>query len=159
MFTFVIDTDKYAGNFERQMCAYITGRYGDCMVGKEYADMYNESVTSICFDERVIDQPDDHGCWRPCRLEETPGLVNIGGGKVVKEEEAKDIDIAYPAFYSVGILFEERPTQEMIDFMKKRAEEFLSLPFEDEWEKSRMPSKIAGFRLLETRTEVVEEKL
>ncbi|KKK83825.1 hypothetical protein LCGC14_2789530, partial [marine sediment metagenome] len=30
---FIIDTDSYAGNFEREMCAYITGRVGECGVG------------------------------------------------------------------------------------------------------------------------------
>lgn len=26
-FAFVIDTDRYAGNFERMMCGYVTGRH------------------------------------------------------------------------------------------------------------------------------------
>jgi hypothetical protein len=34
---FVVDTDTYAGNFEREMCAYITGQVGECEVGEEIA--------------------------------------------------------------------------------------------------------------------------
>ena len=32
---FVVDTDTYAGNFEREMCAFMTGITGACGVGKE----------------------------------------------------------------------------------------------------------------------------
>jgi len=39
-FIFVIDTDTYAGNFERPMCAYMTGRVGECGVGEEFAEMF-----------------------------------------------------------------------------------------------------------------------
>ena len=28
-FLLVIDTNSYAGNFERQLCAYVTGQIGD----------------------------------------------------------------------------------------------------------------------------------
>ena len=34
---FIVDTDSYAGNFEREMCAYMTGHIGECSVGEEYA--------------------------------------------------------------------------------------------------------------------------
>ena len=37
-YLFVIDTDSYSGNFEREMCAYCTGQIGDCEVGIEHAD-------------------------------------------------------------------------------------------------------------------------
>lgn len=44
-FLFVIDTDAYAGNFEREMCAYMTGHVGDCAVGDDKAKMYHEEET------------------------------------------------------------------------------------------------------------------
>ena len=31
----IIDTEDYAGSFERPMVAYITGQLGDCGVGEE----------------------------------------------------------------------------------------------------------------------------
>ncbi len=33
-YLFVIDTDTYAGNFEREMCAYVTGQIGECEVSR-----------------------------------------------------------------------------------------------------------------------------
>ncbi len=36
-YLFVIDTDTYAGSFEREICAYVTGQIGECEVGKEEA--------------------------------------------------------------------------------------------------------------------------
>ena len=32
---FIIHTDSYAGAFEREICAHITGLVGDCEVGEE----------------------------------------------------------------------------------------------------------------------------
>jgi hypothetical protein len=34
-YVFIIDTEQYAGNFEREMCAYCTGILGDCEVGED----------------------------------------------------------------------------------------------------------------------------
>jgi hypothetical protein len=33
LWLFIVDTDSYAGNFERCMCAYMTGQIGECEVG------------------------------------------------------------------------------------------------------------------------------
>ena len=41
---FVIDTKQYAGNFEREMCAHITGHIGECEVGR---DMVQEGIAEI----------------------------------------------------------------------------------------------------------------
>ena len=39
----IIDTDTYAGNFERELCAYVTGIVRDCEVGIEIAEKENVS--------------------------------------------------------------------------------------------------------------------
>lgn len=44
---FIIDTDSYSGNFEREMCAYITGHIGDCLVGFEEAEDYLSKYEKI----------------------------------------------------------------------------------------------------------------
>ncbi len=47
-FTFVIDTENYAGNFERDMTAYICGIVGDCGVGGDEARIfYKEEGRSL----------------------------------------------------------------------------------------------------------------
>lgn len=32
-YSIVVETDSYAGNFEREMCAFMTGHIGKCEVG------------------------------------------------------------------------------------------------------------------------------
>lgn len=93
-YVFVIDTTDYAGNFEREMCAYVTGVVGECEVGSEFAEMYEEEMKqeeSIFFeylDHRC--EEDDHGFARPAAIWTTPGWFNHGMGGVFREgEEAK----------------------------------------------------------------------
>ena len=86
---FVIDTDAYAGNFEREMVAYCTGEVGDCGVGKESAELYRNQLgleeyegsfadngTGPC----VMRRADDHGCDRPAACWPNPNWVNDGVG-------------------------------------------------------------------------------
>jgi len=97
-FAFVIDTDSYAGNFEREMTAYITGHIGECGVGDEYIE-----ELPINFDN-IIDVPDEHGCYRPTTI------WPLSGTKT--------------KYNAVAIFFETSPSQEQIDFMKERSYTF-----------------------------------
>lgn len=58
-YIFIIDTDEYSGNFERDLCGYITGCVGDCEVGQEYADKFFEEMEGTKF----IDE-DFHMFWK-----------------------------------------------------------------------------------------------
>jgi hypothetical protein len=70
----VFDTDAYAGNFEREMCAYITGRYGVCEVGKELAEsVLPELGHAAWYEDHVVPEPDEHGTWRPASIWPTAG--------------------------------------------------------------------------------------
>jgi len=44
LYIFVIDTDYYAGNFERNLCAYATGYVGECGVGRQMAQQFYEDM-------------------------------------------------------------------------------------------------------------------
>jgi hypothetical protein len=133
-FTFVVDTNQYAGNFERQLCAYITGLVGDCDVGGEYSTLFQQEETTPPFDE-VVAYPDDHGCFRPCEI-----FKDSKGAK----------------YNSVAIHFETRPTASHIEIMKRRA--FLFPTALTKYDSSRLGKiKITGFRLIEqTCTHKVE---
>lgn len=100
-YIFVVDTEEYAGNFERQLCAYATGKIGDCGVGREER---NQFLKDMKFDD-YYDEPNDHlfsfleqkpderGCWRPCATWATPGWFNHGMGgnfRDGQEREAKE---------------------------------------------------------------------
>ena len=63
-YAIVIKTDTYAGNFEREMCAYLTGHIGECQVGKE---LVNEEIKEL-FNGFIQDEADDYGCNRPVTL-------------------------------------------------------------------------------------------
>lgn len=121
-----IDTDQYSGNFERQMCAYITGRVGECGVGEELVAEAEEALTEEVRDwlcEHVIDEPDDNGCHRPTSIWPTPNRANDGFGNhrdATPEEEAK----GYSAYESVAIFFDVVPPPEIMDIIRARAATF-----------------------------------
>lgn len=102
----VIKTDKYAGNFERELTAYCTGVIGDCEVGDEEAGKFHDEVDEKYHDlfyDYVGSEPDDHGCYRPCDLDE--------------------LDTTTPT-QSFVIFFCAKPTIEMENIMKERIEDF-----------------------------------
>lgn len=71
-YALVIRTDSYAGNFEREMCAYVTGNIGEFEVSKKYID---SSITDK-WKELIVEKLDDRGYWGPVSLggcESTPG--------------------------------------------------------------------------------------
>ena len=132
---FVIDTDQYAGNFEREMCAHVTGRIGECEVGEEYVD---DEIRDL-FDN-VIDMPDDSDCYRPttCFLSKDGKSNN-----------------------SVAIFFDknEPPTDEQIEIMKERSLTFLhayrTVGDMAEFNKNKTIN-IFGYRLIKYLTEITE---
>jgi len=86
-FYFVIDTENYAGNFERQMCAYATGQIGHCGVGEEEQGLFGEDEDIDKFDDLITLEPDEHGCSRPVKIYLTPGWFNNGVGGHYNESE------------------------------------------------------------------------
>lgn len=89
---FIVDTNKYSGNFERQMCAFMTGQMGDCGVGYEEACIFDKEVINKSiiefFEENILQVKDENGTCRPCEIETTPNIYNNGlGFDYVKGEE------------------------------------------------------------------------
>jgi len=94
-YSIVIKTNQYAGNFERELCAHLTGIIGECEVGEEYVD---EAITEI-FEESVAQMADDNGCRRP---------VSLGS----QNEGASGQDVV--------IYFDYEPTKEQVEIIKER---------------------------------------
>lgn len=86
---FLIDTDSYSGNFERELCAWITGQVGECGVGDglaESARAYLPNDLVRWFEFHTGHVADDHGCSRPAAIWPTPGFFNDGFGNQWPED-------------------------------------------------------------------------
>lgn len=145
-FIFVVHTKNYSGNFERELCAFITGKVGECEVGDEHVPDFQENVLPVLadkFDRMIMQKPDeDNGCRRPCAIWPTPGRYNNGMGGHF-DVTAEVTERQWPAYESVAIFFSEQPTQDMIDLMKQRATQY-----DEEIE----TISITGFQLLNEKT-------
>lgn len=115
---FIIDTDTYAGNFERELTAWCTGHIGECCVGKGYADSFREECPAMvdAFDDLIIHLPDEYQCYRPTTIYPTPGWSNDGNGHHTHDESG-----AFPAYQSVAIFCRERPSADVVYFLRQRA--------------------------------------
>lgn len=81
----VVDTDAYAGNFERESIAFATGLVGECEVGSGEAALALDELdkkTVEWWKKHAIHQVDEeNGCRRPALLVPTPGYFNNGYGQ------------------------------------------------------------------------------
>ncbi len=139
-FGFIVKTDAYTGNFEREMCAYMTGQIGECEVGKSYVDQEEKPSLDKLF-HNILFLPDEHGCCRPVSMLAGDLYFNL---KIPHEEQ---ID-------SLVIYFNDEPTAEQIEVLKKKAYEFPQV-----WEENRQVYvkhsrlvKILGFIIVENET-------
>ncbi len=107
-FIFVIDTNNYAGNFEREMCAYITGQFGECGVGDDVAEAARPNIRNLeWFKTHIKHKRDDSGCRRPVSIYATPGWFNNGMGGVFPDDgyhevEAKEALVESMTEYHAG---------------------------------------------------------
>jgi hypothetical protein len=135
---FVIDTDSYAGNFEREMTAYLTGIIGECEVGEELV----EREIKKKFEQYVQSVPDEHGCYRPTSCWKSPNSKS---------------------YNSVAIFFYNKPTQEQIDFLKERVKNFDEVYKTRgrmaKFNKNKPEIKILGFRLIEFKSQTKESEI
>lgn len=132
-FAFIIDTDSYAGNFEREMTAFVTGEIGECEVGKE---LIQSDFDYEGFDDIILQVPDEHGFYRPTSC--WPVEYEVDGGKPNN---------------AVAMFLNERPSEEMIKLMKSRValfpEVFNATGRMAKYNKNKPLINILEFRLLE----------
>ena len=87
----IIDTTLYSGDFERHLCAYLTGQTGECGVGRELADQVaGELRDAAWWAEHTVQTADENGCHCPVAIAPTPGFANDGmGGHYENTEEGR----------------------------------------------------------------------
>lgn len=166
-----IDTDQYSGNFEREMCAFVTGQIGECGVGKQFVDGAQEELSEIplntvdgesiktihdWIDCHIAMEMDDRRCERPASIWPTPGRVNNGRGRHFNESELKKescwAGTHWPAYESVAIFFDEVPPKEVLDVIAARAKHFAeNRPDLKPWHGKKIPLKLLSIRVLEPK--------
>lgn len=134
-FTFAIDTNEYAGNFERETTAFVVGVYGDCGKGSEIAEAVQEKIPEE-LREKVAQVADEHGCCRPTSMGRSPDSKK---------------------YNTVEIYFHERPTDEELKLMAARAHEFAETC--QQYDKFLDPYKVLGIRLVEREIVVKDTEL
>lgn len=107
MYQFIIDTDMYAGNFERELCGYCTGHWDNETHG---------GVQSAIFKEEVGNPDEYFGNVAYTMVEDFSLLTCV---TIVTEPITKQCN-------SVAIFFDTKPTKEQIKLMKQRAEKYSS---------------------------------
>ncbi len=138
-FIVIVETNQYAGRFERELTAYCTGVVGECEVGREMSNLFyrdhnicddDDIPDPLCADEKSLfygfmgDRQDDHGVWRPCSIWANPryGCKSNGDYALLTEENYDEYN--FPAFLSVAMFFEVKPHQDHLDIIAKRAQKF-----------------------------------
>ena len=160
-----IDTTDYSGNFEREMCAFVTGQVGECGVGDGLIEEAQEELAQDTFnntlewiEDHIVQEADDSDCpcLRPCSIWPTPGRVNNGSGGRFNEQELPKEDswqgVHWPAYESVGIFFDEVPPKEVMEVIVERAKRFAAeRPDWKSWKGEKKQLTIIGVRVLEPK--------
>lgn len=173
-YLFLVDTPTYAGSFEREMCAHVTGQIGDCEVGREYAEEFRAECPQeyAALDRLIERQPDEHGNYRPVSIYATPGFWNDGMGTAwpdsswgtqetidtyrqslrdaQKRGSLKELDAdtampdRHPSYQSVAIFFHATVPENLLKFMAERVK-----TYKDKW--GNGPDKVLAIRFVHER--------
>lgn len=135
-YQFVIDTNSYAGNFERELCAYCTGYWDNETHGETQANIFKEEVGDP---EEIFDNityaMNEHGMLTPNTIEIEPTTNK---------------------YNSVAIFFDKEPTPKQIETIKQRAEKFSK---EGKIFDHSVNLKILGYRLMQKISEIKTKKV
>jgi hypothetical protein len=105
----IIDTDSYSGNFEREMCAFITGQVGESEVGSEIVEKERSNIKYLDWWEEHIESrvrdTDDTAIYDICEIVSTPGCYDKRGNLCYNSVK---IFISEPLSYKVLKELKER---------------------------------------------------
>lgn len=103
----VVDTDSYAGNFERELCAYVTGQFGECSVGEDAVKLFSEQITHLEWWNKNIVKRSEGRHESPCKRPVTIYWNDKRAG-----------------YYSVAIYVKKLPPEEVLIEFSERVKEF-----------------------------------
>lgn len=138
--TFIVDTDSYAGNFERELNAYMTGMWDGETHGEDQAEDFDK-----CYDGFIGESPFSNDMVeRTCdTCPEWPQYQGLEYSFDSKQQ-----------YNSVGIFFRNEPTAKQIVLMKHRAYRFAK---EGKVHGRPVHIKILRFRI--RRTSIITESM
>lgn len=101
----VVDTDQYAGNFERELTGFCTGQHdgthGD-IEAEKFDEYLEENDLDSDWEARIVTSPDDSGYARVCTVWMTPGRLSNGMGWTYDDnDEAAALDARQRAIDSM----------------------------------------------------------
>jgi hypothetical protein len=155
-YTLCIDTEQYAGNFEREMTAWVCGlancegRVDVLRVAKLAREEIPESVQDW-FEEHTRAGGEYNDC---CGIVPTPGWFNDGSGHHFKEGQNTKCwrKHKWPAYQSVGIYLDAKPPEEVLAVVRERAASYNeACPHS----MSHEHITITGFRLVTEKTTTI----
>ncbi len=141
-FAFIVDTNSYSGNFEREMISAIIGinerGFGHKQV-EQFNELWQSTHAALIGDLRrnIRNISRHHSDSVAGYICQRPGRVNNGSGQNFNVDEY--LGIAYPAYESVAVFFRRLPSDDEINFMKMNLD-IIS------WEQSG-EEMIVGFRM------------
>ncbi len=143
----IIDTTAYSGNFERELCKYLTNQTDEHDSGSLNHDVTKE-IVHLSWWYRHVEQSlvehDDNYFLSAVDIVPTPGFFNNGSGveyedtpeneilaKASQDEFCKsqgwpvrDAVVKYPSYQSVAIFVDEEPPAEVWEEFQNRARYF-----------------------------------
>jgi hypothetical protein len=132
----IVDTNLYAGNFEREMTAFATGVLGECEVGDTMLEDFFEGAAAFGYDvdpddmdaespfiDLMVQKDDGEGCQRPCSISMQNGEYN-----------------------SVEMYMDQRPAERDLAFIVERIRAFPAYSAQQQFGQKSL--KILGIRLI-----------
>lgn len=95
----VVETNSYAGNFEREMTAFATGVLGECGVGEEMIESFSTAAVAYSglkspFENLMEGVYDDGGCSRPTTISQNHD-GNYHNVTMFMHQRPSDNDLAF----------------------------------------------------------------
>jgi hypothetical protein len=137
----VFNLDQYTANYERNFCAFVIGKFGQCGVGEDMAELYEEDhpkgTPFWALGDRCSAQPDDNGCYRPVSI-------------------YYDRDVDKNRYESLIIFFDTLPEDDEIEMVIARAKNFCSeRPDWKSYQGEKRPLTLRGVHLISNKVERV----
>lgn len=152
-FAFVVDTEQYAGNFERPLGAWMTGKAGECLVGENEANAAQDAMAPAVrdwLDDHTMPVTSDNGGVYYASIWATPGWFNDGlGNEWPDDADQEAVNAKYiasraryqpdradaehkvtrhPSYQSVAVFFSHQPPPDVLAFMREQAAAFNGRP-------------------------------